>query len=170
MTKQWPYILLAFLLPILAAFWWWGAFDRPEVQVSKREAVHYAYLVSQGDYSKVEDRQREVLDLLKRQNIQAGEPLTLIETDPRTTPGPQRKAQAGIAIPPEAQPQPPLLHAVLPERDALVVSASGHPFFVYGKAYGALIAYLGEHGQRLRLPIAETVKKNTLTIEMALEP
>ncbi len=169
MTKQWPYFLLAFLLPILAAFWWWGTFAVPEVKVLQRSAVQYAYLISQGDYSKAADRQHEVGELLERQGIKAGAPITLIETDPRTTPATQRKARAGIQVASDAQPQPPLLHAVLPEGQALAVSARGHPFFVYGKAYGTLLAYLAEHGKQMNLPIAETVRKNTLTIEMALE-
>ncbi|HEY3327936.1 MAG TPA: GyrI-like domain-containing protein [Novimethylophilus sp.] len=169
MTKQWPYFLLAFLLPLLAVFWWWGAFAAPEIKISPRKMVHYAYLVSAGDYSKVEERQREVRDLLKQQAIAAGQSLTLIENDPRTTPAARRKAQAGVVISGDAQPKVPLLEGTLPERDALVVSARGHPFFVYGKAYGALLDYLKQHGMALRLPVAETTRDNTLTIEMALK-
>lgn len=133
-----------------------------------RHAVHYAYLVSTGDYSKVEERQHEVRDLLKQQSIAAGQALTLIEHDPRTTPATQRKALAGVVIAGDAHPRPPLSEGTLPEREALVVSARGHPFFVYGKAYGALLDYLKQQGLALHLPIAETTRENTLTIEMAL--
>ena len=169
MTKQWPYFLLAFLLPLLAVFWWWGAFTAPEVKKLPRSAVHYAYLISTGDYSKVEERQYEVRDLLKQQAIAAGQALTLIENDPRTTPATQRKARAGVIIAANAHPRPPLLEGALPERAALVVSARGHPFFVYGKAYGALLGYLEQYGMALQLPVAETTRENTLTIEMALK-
>lgn len=169
MIKQWPYFLAAFLLPVLAIFWWWGAFTTPEVRKMSRAPVHYAYLVSAGDYSKVEERQREVRDLLKRQSIPDGTALTLIESDPRSTPGAARKARAAVAIGVEAQPAAPLLADTLPQREALVVSARGHPFFVYGKAYGALLDHLERHGMSLRLPVTETTRDNTLTIEMALE-
>lgn len=169
MNKQWPYFLLAFVLPILVVFWWWGAFSTPDIQTLPRTALRYAYLVSEGDYSKVEDKQREVRDLLKQQNIGGGQAITLIEDDPRTTPVGQRHAQAGIVISAQVHPAPPLLEGNLPARQALVISARGHPFFVYGKAYGALLDDLKQHDTKLQLPVAETVHKNTLTIEMTLK-
>lgn len=170
MNKQWPYFFLAFILPILVVFWWWGAFSTPDVQTLRLPAQHYAYLVSEGDYSKVEDKHHEVKDMLKQQGIEAGQMITLIEDDPRSTPSTKRRAQAGVVIAPQARPAPPLLIGDLPERQAVVVNARGHPFFVYGKAYGALLDYLKQHGMNLQLPVAETVHKNTLTIEMTLKP
>lgn len=169
MSKQWPYFLLFFLLPILLAFWWWGAFSTPEVATLHRDAVHYAYLVSEGDYSKVEDRQKEVRDVLRQQGIQPGQAITLIEDDPRITVATGRHAQAGVMIADNARPAPPLLEGRLPPRNALVASARAHPFLAYGKAYGALLEYLKVHEMALRLPVAETTRNNTLTIEMALE-
>lgn len=169
MNKQWPYFLLAFLLPLLVVFWWWGAFAAPEVNILPREAVHYAYLVSEGDYSKVEDRQREVREQLKQQKIEDGQAITLIETDPRTTPVEKRRARAGIVVAVDAHPIPPLLEDTLPAQKRLVVSARGHPFVVYGKAYGALLEYLKQHALDLQLPVAETTRSNTLTIEMTLK-
>jgi len=170
MNKQWPYFILAFVLPILVVFWWWGAFSTPDVQTLQRPALRYAYLVSEGDYSKVEDKQREVGDMLKQQGIEAGQAITLIEDDPRNTPAAKRRAQAGVVISAQANPKTPLLVGDLPERRALIVSAKGHPFFVYGKAYGALLNYLDQHGMKLQLPVAESTHANTLTIEMALNP
>jgi hypothetical protein len=170
MNKQWPYFLLVFLLPILVVFWWWGAFTTPAVETLSRNAMRYAYLVSEGDYSKVEERQREVLDLLKQQGIAAGQAITLIENDPRTTPASQRHARAGVIISAGPQLKAPLLDGNLPQRRALVVSARAHPFFAYGKAYGALLDYLERHNMALRLPVAETTHDSTLTIEMALQP
>lgn len=169
MNKQWPYFLLFFLLPLLLVFWWWGAFSTPEVVLSQREGVRYAYLPSEGDYSKVEEKQKEVGDLLRQQGIRAGQAITLIESDPRTTPGSKRRAQAGIIIETGASPAAPLLTGNLPPRKALVVSARAHPFLAYGKAYGALLDYLKAHGKELRLPVAETTRDNTLTIEMTPE-
>lgn len=170
MNKQWPYFLLVFLLPLLVVFWWWGAFSSPEVEVLQRSPIHYAYLLSEGDYSKVDDRQSEVSTLLKQQGIAAGQAITLIEHDPRTTPGSKRQARAGVKIDANAHPQPPLLEGNLPARRAVVVSARAHPFVAYGKAYGALLGYIESHGIPLRLPVAETTRDNTLTIEMTLEP
>lgn len=170
-NKHWPYFLLVFALPLLLVFWWWGAFSMPAVANVSRPALRYAYLTSRGDYSKVEDRQREVLDLLKQQGIAAGRAITLIEDDPRTTPGSKRRAQAGIMIAENAPTlKPPLMDGRLPQRQALVVSARAHPFLAYGKAYGALLDYLKVNEMALRLPVAETTHQSTLTIEMTLQP
>jgi len=169
MNKQWPYFVLVFLLPILVVFWWWGVFSTPGVGMLQRNPVRYAYLVSEGDYSKVEERQREVRDLLKQQRIAAGQSITLIENDPRNTPASQRRARAGVIVADGAHVSAPLLEGSLPQRRALVVSARAHPFFAYGKAYGALLDYLEKHGMALSLPVAETTRDNTLTIEMALQ-
>jgi DNA gyrase inhibitor GyrI len=170
-NKHWPYFLLVFALPLLLVFWWWGAFSTPAVENLSRPALRYAYLVSEGDYSKVEDRQREVQDLLRQQGIAIGQAITLIEDDPRTTPGSKRRAQAGIMIA-ENTPalKPPLMDGKLPERRALVVKSRAHPFLAYGKAYGALLDYLKVNNATLRLPIAETTQNSTLTIEMSLQP
>jgi len=169
MNKQWPYFLLAFVLPILIVLWWWGAFSTPAIQVLLRPSLHYAYLVSEGDYSKVEDKHREVQDMLKQQGIKAGQAVTLIQDDPRSTSAAKRHAQAGIIISAQSHPAAPLLEGRLPERQAVVINARGHPFFVYGKAYGALLDYLQQNGMKLQLPVAETAHNNTLTIEMTLK-
>ena len=168
MSKQWPYFLLAFLLPLLWTFWWWGAFNQPKLEITQRKGIHYAYLVSDGEYSKIEDRQKEVYDLLKHQGIEPGQFVTLIERDPRNTPSSQRRAQAGVEIAPAAHPIAPLMEGVLPDRQALVVSARAHPFIAYGKVYGALLDHLKTHGMSLHLPVLETTHDNTLTIEMTL--
>jgi len=168
-NKQWPYFLLVFALPLLLVFWWWGAFTTPAVETLARPALRYAYLISEGDYSKVEERQYEVRDLLKQQGIADGQAITLIEDDPRQTPGSKRRAQAGIMIGADAPAvKAPLQDGRLPERRALVVSARAHPFLAYGKAYGVLLDYLKAQNIALRLPVAETTHDNTLTIEMAL--
>lgn len=168
-NKQWPYFLLVFLLPLLLVFWWWGAFATPSVSRLSRPELRYAYLMSEGDYSKVEDRLHEVRDLLKQQGINAAQAITLIESDPRTTPGAKRRAQAGIIIALDAPAlKAPLRDGRLPVRRALVVKVRAHPFLAYGKAYGALLDYLRAQNMALRLPVAETTRDNTLTIEMTL--
>lgn len=169
MNKQWPFFLTAFLLPLLVVLWWWGVFSTPAVETLSREPLHYAYLVSEGDYSKVDDRHKEVDMLLKQQGISSGRQVTLIESDPRSTPARQRKARAAVIIAADAHPAAPLLEDSLPQRQALVVSARAHPFVAYGKAYGALLEYLGQNSMPLRLPVLEATHDNTLTIEMSLQ-
>ncbi len=171
LKKQWPYILIVFALPLLLVFWWWGAFSAAEVETLSRPAVRYAFLISEGEYSKVDERMHEVLDLLKQQGIPPGQALTLIEDDPRSTPGSKRHARAGIMIDAGAPTlRPPLLDGILPERRVVQVKSRAHPFLAYGKAYGALLSYLKENQMTLRLPVAETTRDSTLTIEMTIQP
>ena len=60
MKKQWPYFLLAFVIPVTAVVRWWGLFSAPEVETGERGAYRYAYLDAQGAYSKLEYKQKEV--------------------------------------------------------------------------------------------------------------
>ena len=168
MSKQWPYFFLVFLLPLVFVLWWWGLFSTPVIEMVDRPSISYVYLNSSGDYSKVEDKHYEVLNLLKSQGIQGGQQITLIEQDPRVTSVSQRQAQAGVIVAANTIAPSPLLKGSLPLRRVLVVSARGHPFFVYGKAYGGLLEYLENHHLKMNMPILETTRNNTLTIEMAI--
>ena len=85
MKKQWPYFLLAFVIPVTAVLWWWGLFSAPEVETGERGAYRYAYLDAQGAYSKLESKQKEVRRALDSQGIAAGPQITVMQSDPRTT-------------------------------------------------------------------------------------
>lgn len=170
MKKQLPYFLIAFLVPVIAVLWWWGLFSTATVQVAERGDYRYAYLEAQGVYSKLSKKRNEVLYELKQQNIEAGAEITLMLTDPRTTPHEQLKANTGFIIASEALPKPPLKVATISARKVAVAEIRAHPLFAYGKAYSALLDYSAKHGTTLHLPTLEIFHDSKLTVEMPLDP
>ena len=51
--KQWPAFVLAFVLPLLAVFWWWGGFNPVNVTETEAGPYRYAYLDYDGPISNV---------------------------------------------------------------------------------------------------------------------
>jgi DNA gyrase inhibitor GyrI len=170
MKKQLPYFLAAFLVPVVAVLWWWGLFSSAQVEVAERGGYRYAYLEAQGVYSKLGKKRNEVFYELKQQNIEAGAEITLMLSDPRTTPHQQLKAQTGFIISADVTPQPPLKVATIPTREVAVAEIRAHPLFAYGKAYSALIEYSKQHETTLHLPTLEIFDDSKLMVEMPLRP
>lgn len=169
MKKQLPYFLIAFLVPVAAVLWWWGLFSSAKVEIAERGGYRYAYLEAQGVYSKLGKKRNEVFHALKQQNIAAGAEVTLLLTDPRTTPHQQLKAQTGFIIPADAMPQAPLKVATIPSRRVAVAEIRAHPLFAYGKAYSALLEYSKTHDTTLHLPTLEIFDDSKLSVEMPLQ-
>ena len=170
MKKQLPYFLIAFLVPVIAVLWWWGLFSAATVEVAERGDYRYAYLEAQGVYSKLGKKRNEVFYELNQQNIEAGAEITLMLTDPRTTPHQQLKAHTGFIIGPDASPKPPLKVATIPSRKVAVAEIRAHPLLAYGKAYSALLDYSETHKTTLHLPTLEIFDDSKLTVEMPLTP
>ena len=166
--KQWPYFLLAFIVPVTAVLWWWGLFSAAEVEVGERGGYRYAYLDAEGAYSKLESRQKEVLAALDSQGIAAGPLLTVMQSDPRSTPYQELHAQTGFLIPEGATPTEPLKLGIIPMRQVVSSTIKAHPLFAYGKTYSALLNYLERHDMPLHLPTVEIYEHSVLRVEMPL--
>lgn len=169
MKKHWPYFLIVFLLPVIAILWWWGLFSSASVETAERGDYTYAYLDAEGAYSKLATRQDEVLFYLKQQGITPGAQVSLILSDPRTTPHAALKARTGFLIDKDAMPAAPLKIDTIPIRKVVVAEIKAHPLFAYGKAYSALLEYSKKHQTTLHLPTLEIVKSSVLHVEMPLE-
>ncbi len=167
--KHWPYFLIVFLIPVITILWWWGLFSSASVETAERGDYTYAYLEAEGAYSKLVSRQDEVLFHLKQQGIAAGAQITLILSDPRTTPHEALKARTGFLISNDAMPAAPLKIDTIPLRKVVVAEIKAHPLFAYGKAYSALIEYSENHHTTLHLPTLEIVESSVLRVEMPLE-
>ena len=168
MKKQWPYFLLAFVVPVTVVLWWWGLFASAEIQVGERGGYHYAYLEAEGAYSKLGARQKEVLAALDNQGIVAGPQITLMQSDPRNTPYDELRAQTGFIVDAGATPAAPLKLGVVPSREVAVASIKAHPLFAYGKTYSALLDYLERNDMTLHLPTVEIYEDSVLRVEMPL--
>ena len=168
MKKQWPYFLLAFVIPVTAVLWWWGLFSAPEVETGERGAYRYAYLDAQGAYSKLESKQKEVRRALDSQGIAAGPQITVMQSDPRTTPYKELRAQTGFIVTADAMPVAPLKLGMIPSRQVAAASIKAHPLFAYGKTYSALLDYAERHDMTLHLPTVEIYEHSVLRVEMPL--
>ncbi|HWU81867.1 MAG TPA: GyrI-like domain-containing protein [Methylophilaceae bacterium] len=169
MKKQLPYFLIVFLVPVIAVLWWWGLFSSAKVEIAERGGYRYAYLDAQGVYSKLGKKRNEVLFTLDQQHIKAGAEITLMLSDPRTTPHEELKAQTGFIIDADATPQAPLKVATIPQRQVAVAEIRAHPLFAYGKAYSALLEYAKIRDTTLHLPTLEIFHDSKLTVEMPLQ-
>jgi hypothetical protein len=166
--KQWPYFLLAFVIPVATILWWWGMFASVSVEVAERGPYRYAYLNAQGYYSRLAAKQQEVRAELAHQGITAGGQVTLLLKDPRTTPHDQLWARTGYLIGPEARPQAPLAEATIPVRQVAVARIKAHPLFAYGKTYSALLKFTKQQQTTLHLPTLEIYDASILSVEMPL--
>ena len=63
MKKHWIPFLLAFVLPLILIFWWWGGFNPASFELAQRGPYHYVYMSQKGDYYKLPEKQQEVLKL-----------------------------------------------------------------------------------------------------------
>lgn len=169
MKKHWHFFLIFFLLPVLLVLWWWGLFSSAKVEIGERGDYHYVYLEAEGPYSKLASIQDEVLFTLKQQGIVPGAQITLILSDPRTTPYKELKARTGFIIPKDRMPAAPLKVDTVPLRKVAIAEIKAHPLFAYGKVYSALLDYAKEHNTVLHLPTLEIVESSVLHVEMPLE-
>lgn len=167
--KHWHYFLIVFLLPVLLILWWWGLFSSARIETGERGDYYYAYLDAEGPYSKLTSKQEEVLFTLKQQGIAPGAQITLILSDPRTTPYKELKARTGFLIAKDQMPAAPLKIETIPLRKVVIAEIKAHPLFAYGKAYSALLDYSEQHNMTLHLPTLEIVEASVLHVEMPLE-
>jgi hypothetical protein len=168
LKKHLRYFVIFFAIPVAVILWWWGMFSRPLIETKDAPAYRYAYLEVEGPYSKLSNKQAEVLYLLKQQKLNYGDPLTLMMSDPRVTQYKQRVARTGYLIAADAQVQAPLQVDTIPARPVISVSIKAHPLFAYGKTYGALLDYCEQQQIKMQLPTVEIVQHSVLTIQMPL--
>jgi hypothetical protein len=81
--KQWPAFILAFLLPLVAVYWWWGGFNAATVSEAESGPYFYAYVEHEGDLGKLSKTQARVFALLEQAGIEPGDTVTVLLTDPR---------------------------------------------------------------------------------------
>lgn len=166
--KQLPYFLIAFALPVTAVLWWWGLFSTASIAFTQSHGYHYVYLEATGAYSKLSDKQNEVLFYLKQQGIQHGAEITLVITDPRTTSYKDLQARTGYVIDKNVQVKAPLLTADIPAQQVVLAKIKAHPLLAYGKTYSALLNFTKTQNIPFNLPTIEIYNKSILSVEMPL--
>lgn len=155
LKKHWLIILLAFVLPLVAVFAWWGGFNRVEISEAERGPYRFAYLDHTGDYARLPETQARVRALMAQQNLAAGAAITVLLDDPRKVARSQLRARTGYLIGPGVQPAAPLLLGEIPARRVLVARVRAAALLAPSKAYQALHDHLAMQNGDIRMPTVE---------------
>lgn len=173
---QWKPFLLAFVLPIVGVYWWWGGFNSASISEGESGPHVFAYLVHQGDLGKLPKTQGKVFALLKQAGIEPGDTVTLLQTDPRKTLTPELRALTGYRVAQDAKLPEGLQLETVPRRKVLAARVRAGAMLAPGKAYQALHDHLQTQGRELTMPALEIYRPSgkpssvgELVVEVAVE-
>ncbi len=152
--KQWPAFVLAFVLPLLAVFWWWGGFSAVSVSETEAGPYRYAYLDYEGPISNLRKSQRKALDEFNAAKVEAGDTISVILTDPRAAHGKVR-AQLGYTLAEDAPIPNGLKEGRIERRPVYSAQVQAAALLAPSKAYQALSDTLEARGQAIVMPTVE---------------
>jgi len=167
--------LLAFVMPLLVVYIWWGGFNPVQIEESVAGPYTYAYLESRGDYSKLPDKAVEAREVLRAAGIDVGKPITVLYSNPDLVDVGQRRARTGYLVAPGAKVPLPLEVDTIPARPVLLARVRAGSMLAPGRAYAALDAYLQASAEGIRMPTVEiyeisdsVLRMGQLTVEVEL--
>lgn len=166
--KNWLAFLLAFILPIILTFWWWGGFNHATVTETESEPQYYAYTEYYGDYGNLSSIQEKVYSALLAQKIAPGKFITILYADPRTTKKHDQHARVGYLLPAGTVVKAPILTDTLPRRKVLRASVQASLMLSPGMAYQALHEYLQPSGKDIQMPTVEIYTAGSTINEMGV--
>jgi len=172
LKKQWPAFVLAFVLPLLAVFWWWGGFNAVSVTETEAGPYRYAYLDYEGPISNMRKTQRKALDEFDAAKVEAGDTISVILDDPRAASGKVR-AQLGYTLAEGAPIPEGLKEGRIERRPVYAAQVEAAVLLAPSKAYQALSDTLEPSGQAIVMPTVELYRPagqanriGTFTLEM----
>ena len=170
--KQWPAFVLAFVLPLLTVFWWWGGFNAVNVTETEAGPYRYAYLDYEGPISNMRKSQRAVQEKFDIAKVEAGDTISVILTDPRAAHGKVR-AQLGYILADNAPLPGGLKEGRIARRPVYAAHVQAAVLLAPSKAYQALSDTLEPHGLSIVMPTVELYRPagqanriGTFTLEM----
>jgi hypothetical protein len=152
--KQWPAFVLAFVLPLLAVFWWWGGFNAVSVTETEAGPYRYAYLDYEGPISNMRKTQRTVQGKFEAAKVEAGDTISVILTDPRAANG-KVKAQLGYTLSDTAPVPQGLKEGRVEQRPVYSAQVQAVVLLAPSKAYQALADTLKPQGKSIVMPTVE---------------
>jgi effector-binding domain-containing protein len=172
LKKQWPAFVLAFVVPLLGVFWWWGGFNAVTVSETEAGPYRYAYLDYEGPISNMRKTQRRVLDEFNAAKVEAGDTINVILTDPRADEGKVR-AQLGYVLAEDAPLPQGLKEGRIESRSVYKAEVHAAVLLAPSKAYQALANVLESRGKAITMPTVELYRPageryriGTFTLEM----
>ncbi len=153
--KRYLPFLLAFVLPLVLVYAWWGGFNPVSVRVETRGPYTYAYVEHTGDYAKLADRLPEVRRGLERSGIQPGAAFAVLYSHPDQVPRNERQARIGYLVPAGSPAPQPLKIDTIPARRVLVAEVRAAWLLGPSRAYQALHDALLAEGRAIHMPTVE---------------
>jgi hypothetical protein len=170
--KQWPAFVLAFVLPLLAVFWWWGGFNTVSVSETEAGPYRFAYLDYEGPISDMRKSQRTALEKFSIAKVAAGDTINVILIDPRAGNGKVR-AQVGYILGEAAAIPDGLREGHIERRPVYVAQVQAAVLLAPSKTYQALSDTLASQGKTITMPTVELTRPagqanriGTFTLEM----
>jgi len=160
--------LVAFVLPIVAIYAWWGGFNTVHIETAVRGPYDYAYVEHTGDYSKLPDRQREARQALLAQGIEPGLGITVLYSNPDVVNVNERKARTGYLLPAGSHVQPPLQQDRIEARSVLVARVQAAAHLAPSRIYPALDKHQQAQGRGIRMPTVEIFEPSGSVLEMGM--
>ena len=172
LKKQWPAFVLAFVLPLLGVFWWWGGFSAVDVTESEAGPYRYAYLDYEGPISNMRKTQRKALDEFNAAKVEAGDTISVILSDPRAANG-KVSARLGYTLAEDAPLPKGLEEGRIERRPVYSAQVQAAVLLAPSKAYQALSDALKAQGRTIAMPTVELYRPagqayriGTFTLEM----
>lgn len=170
--KQWLAFVLAFILPLLAVYGWWGGFNSASVTETEAGPYRYAYLDYEGPISNMRKSQRSAMEKFKASKVAAGDTISVILTDPRAGNGKVR-AQLGYTLTDTAMLPEGLKEGHIAQRPVYAATVQAAVLLAPSKAYQALSDSLESSGKTIVMPTVERYRPagkanriGTFTLEM----
>lgn len=152
--KQWPAFLLAFVLPVVLVYAWWGGFRTATVSETEGGPYRFAYLDYEGPISGMRKTQRAASQAFVKSKIPAGDTFTVVLTDPRSASGNVR-AQVGYTLAANAKLPTGLKEGTIARRPVLAVNIQAAILLAPSKAYQVLHEHVQRQGGDIRMPTVE---------------
>lgn len=165
--KQWPAFLLAFVLPVVLVYAWWGGFRTASVSATESGPYRYAYLDYEGPISNMRKTQRAASQAFVQAGVPAGDTFTVVLSDPRHAGGKVR-AHVGYTLAEGAKLPAGLKEGRVARRPVLAVSVQAAILLAPSKAYQALYEYLQREGADIRMPTVEIYRPTAQVSQMGV--
>ena len=165
--KQWPAFLLAFVLPIVLVYAWWGGFRAASVTETLAGPYRYAYLDYEGPISGMRKTQRAVSQAFAKSRVAEGDTFIVLLTDPRSASGKVR-AQVGYTLATDAALPQGLKEGQIASRPVISARVQAAILLAPSKAYEALHEHLQAQGRDIQMPTIEIYRPTAKVSEVGV--
>ena len=165
--KQWPAFLLAFVLPIVLVYAWWGGFRAASVTETQAGPYRYAYLDYEGPISGMRKTQRAVSQAFAKSKVPEGDTFIVLLSDPRSASGKVR-AQVGYTLATDTTLPPGLKEGQIASRVVISVRVQAAILLAPSKAYQAMHKYLQAQGRDIKMPTIEIYRPTDKVSEVGV--